>query len=172
MRAPQLRRRRTRLPDERIAVEIARALPGPSPAPPASAPSALFVALPPLDQEGRTSSLVGGQAWHRGDRGLPVVVSEVRGRGRSPGVGRATGVADRRIGSFARENRPRTCLQGGTVKDGIDWTEVGAGGRFEKIVSTLLSTLRPDSERIDGAGGDGGRDHQLRSDDRLDLWQS
>jgi hypothetical protein len=25
------------------------------------------------------------------------------------------------------------------VKDGIDWAEVGAGGRFEKIVSTLLS---------------------------------
>lgn len=58
------------------------------------------------------------------------------------------------------------------MKDGIDWTEVGAGGRFEKIVSTLLSTLHPESERIDGAGGDGGRDHQLRSDDRHDLWQS
>lgn len=58
------------------------------------------------------------------------------------------------------------------MKDGIDWPEVGAGGRFEKIVSTLLSTLHPDSERIDGAGGDGGRDHQLRADGRLDLWQS
>ena len=58
------------------------------------------------------------------------------------------------------------------MRDGIDWAEVGAGGRFEKIVSTLLSTLHPDSERIDGAGGDGGRDHQLRSDDRLDVWQS
>jgi hypothetical protein len=58
------------------------------------------------------------------------------------------------------------------VKDGIDWAEVGAGGRFEKIVSTLLSTLHPDSERIDGAGGDGGRDHQWRTDDRLELWQS
>lgn len=34
--------------------------------------------------------------------------------------------------------------------DGIDWAEVGAGGRFEKIVSTLLSMLHPDSERIDG----------------------
>lgn len=58
------------------------------------------------------------------------------------------------------------------MKDGIDWTEVGAGGRFEKIVSTLLSTMYPESERIDGAGGDGGRDHQLCSADRLDLWQS
>jgi len=58
------------------------------------------------------------------------------------------------------------------VKDGIDWAEVGAGGRFEKIVSVLLSTLHPDSERIDGAGGDGGRDHQLRVDGELHLWQS
>jgi hypothetical protein len=58
------------------------------------------------------------------------------------------------------------------LRDGIDWAEVGAGGRFERIVSTLLSTLHPDSERIDGAGGDDGRDHQLRTGDRLDLWQS
>lgn len=57
------------------------------------------------------------------------------------------------------------------MRDGIDWVEVGSGGRFEKIVSVLLSTLHPESERIDGSGGDGGRDHQLRSDHRLDLWQ-
>jgi hypothetical protein len=62
--------------------------------------------------------------------------------------------------------------EGVAVKDGIDWAEVGAGGRFEKIVSTLLSTLHLDSERIDGAGGDGGRDHQWRTGDRLELWQS
>lgn len=58
------------------------------------------------------------------------------------------------------------------MKDGIDWIEVGSGGRFERIVSVLLGTLHPESERIDGAGGDAGRDHQLRSDGRLDLWQS
>lgn len=58
------------------------------------------------------------------------------------------------------------------MRDGIDWFEVGSGGRFEKIVSILLSTLHPDSERVDGSGGDGGRDHQLRGDHRLDLWQS
>lgn len=54
---------------------------------------------------------------------------------------------------------------------GLDWDAVGSA-RFEQIVSVLLSTLHPDSERIDGSGGDGGRDHQLRSDGRLDLWQS
>lgn len=58
------------------------------------------------------------------------------------------------------------------MKNSIDWAEVGSGGRFEDIVGVLLSTLHPESERIDGAGGDGGRDHQLRSVDRLDLWQS
>lgn len=58
------------------------------------------------------------------------------------------------------------------MRDGIDWAEVGAGGRFEKIVSTLLSTLHPESERIDGAGGDGGRDHQFRTDGHLEVWQS
>jgi hypothetical protein len=58
------------------------------------------------------------------------------------------------------------------VRDGIDWAKVGSGERFEKIISTLLSTLHPDSERIDGAGGDGGRDHQFRTNERLDLWQS
>lgn len=58
------------------------------------------------------------------------------------------------------------------MRDGIDWVEVGSGGRFEKIVSVLLSTLHPESERVDGSGGDGGRDHQLRSDHRLDVWQS
>lgn len=62
--------------------------------------------------------------------------------------------------------------EGVAVRDGIDWAEVGAGGRFEKIVSTLLSTLHPDSERIDGTGGDGGRDHQWRTGEHLELWQS
>jgi hypothetical protein len=67
--------------------------------------------------------------------------------------------------------RPTSSL-GDLVRDGIDWVEVGSGGRFEKIVSVLLSTLHPDSRRIDGSGGDGGRDHQFAAPDRLDLWQS
>lgn len=58
------------------------------------------------------------------------------------------------------------------MRDGIDWLEVGAGGRFEKIVGVLLSTLHPGSRRIDGAGGDGGRDHQFQIDDKLVVWQS
>lgn len=58
------------------------------------------------------------------------------------------------------------------MRDGIDWAEVGSGGRFEKIVSVLLSTLHPGSRRIDGAGGDGGRDHQFHVDGQLLVWQS
>ncbi|GGU15081.1 hypothetical protein GCM10010178_03230 [Lentzea flava] len=58
------------------------------------------------------------------------------------------------------------------MRDGIDWKSVGSGERFEKIISTLLSTLHKDSERIDGRGGDGGRDHQLRVGDELHIWQS
>ncbi|MFF0284274.1 hypothetical protein ACFYSW_28670 [Rhodococcus aetherivorans] len=58
------------------------------------------------------------------------------------------------------------------MKDGIDWAEVGAGGRFEAIVSVLLSTLYKNSLRIDGSGGDGGRDHQWNIDGKLILWQS
>jgi hypothetical protein len=39
------------------------------------------------------------------------------------------------------------------------------------MVAVLISTLNPDAERIDGAGGDGGRDVQLRRGGRLDLWE-
>ncbi|WP_311560252.1 hypothetical protein [Pseudonocardia charpentierae] len=39
-------------------------------------------------------------------------------------------------------------------------------------MSILLSTLYPDSQRIDGSGGDGGRDHQLVTDNKKDYWQS
>jgi len=38
-------------------------------------------------------------------------------------------------------------------------------------VSVLLSRLHPDAERIDGIGGDGGRDVQLRTSQRLDLFE-
>ncbi len=58
------------------------------------------------------------------------------------------------------------------MRDGIDGADVGSGGRFEKIVGVLPGTLHPDTERIGRAGGDGGRDHQLRTDGRFDPWQS
>jgi hypothetical protein len=33
--------------------------------------------------------------------------------------------------------------------------------KYENMVSVLLSRLHPDSQRIDGKGGDGGRDVQI-----------
>lgn len=42
---------------------------------------------------------------------------------------------------------------------------------YEKMVSVLLSRLNPQAVRIDGAGGDEGRDVQIRVGDRLDLFQ-
>jgi hypothetical protein len=42
---------------------------------------------------------------------------------------------------------------------------------YDDMVAVLLNTLHPDAERLDGRGGDGGRDIQLRHDGRLDLFE-
>ena len=42
----------------------------------------------------------------------------------------------------------------------IRWEEVEPQ-KYEDMVSVLLSRLHPDSQRIDGKGGDGGRDVQI-----------
>lgn len=52
----------------------------------------------------------------------------------------------------------------------VKWSEVSSGV-YERMISVLISTLNPEGERIDGSGGDGGRDVQLRRPDRLDLWE-
>ncbi len=38
---------------------------------------------------------------------------------------------------------------------------------YEKMVAVLLSRLHPDSQRIDGSGGDGGKDVQIKDQGRL-----
>ena len=50
----------------------------------------------------------------------------------------------------------------------IRWEEVGRQ-RYEDMISVLLSRLHPDAQRIDGTGGDGGRDVQIvhGQDDRI-----
>ena len=52
----------------------------------------------------------------------------------------------------------------------VRWSELSTRV-YERMVSVLISTLNPEAERIDGSGGDGGRDVQLRRPDRLDLWE-
>src|SRR5712692_315753 len=42
---------------------------------------------------------------------------------------------------------------------------------YERMVSVLLSRLNPQAVRIDGAGGDEGRDVQIRVGNRLDLFE-
>jgi hypothetical protein len=43
---------------------------------------------------------------------------------------------------------------------------------YDDMVAVLLSSLHPQAERLDGSGGDGGRDVQIRHDDgRLDLFE-
>ncbi len=38
---------------------------------------------------------------------------------------------------------------------------------YEDMVAVLISRLHPDAQRIDGSGGDGGRDVQIPADDGL-----
>ena len=42
----------------------------------------------------------------------------------------------------------------------IRWDELGPQS-YEDMVSVLVSRLHPDAQRIDGKGGDGGRDVQI-----------
>jgi hypothetical protein len=54
----------------------------------------------------------------------------------------------------------------------IDWAkECSNSGRFEDLAALLLVRMYPGAERIDGSGGDGGRDVQLRSCDQLTIWE-
>jgi hypothetical protein len=53
----------------------------------------------------------------------------------------------------------------------VRWEDLERTPLYEDMVSTLLSRLHPEAERIDGIGGDGGRDVQLRTAQRLDLFE-
>ena len=50
----------------------------------------------------------------------------------------------------------------------VKWDELNPG-LYEDMVAVLLSNIYPEAaERIDGSGGDGGRDVQLRNGSELD----
>jgi hypothetical protein len=53
----------------------------------------------------------------------------------------------------------------------VHWEDLERTPRYEDLVSVLLSRLHPEAERIDGIGGDGGRDVQIRTPQRLDLFE-
>lgn len=52
----------------------------------------------------------------------------------------------------------------------VRWEDFEQSPLFEDMGSVLLSRLHPHAERIDGAGGDGGRDVQLRTPQTLDIF--
>lgn len=54
----------------------------------------------------------------------------------------------------------------------VVWEHWEQTPQYEDVVSVLISRLSPAAERIDGSGGDGGRDVQLRSPGRLDLFEA
>ena len=53
----------------------------------------------------------------------------------------------------------------------VRWEDLERTPLYEDVVSVLISRLHPDAERIDGVGGDGGRDVQLRTPQQLDLFE-
>lgn len=53
----------------------------------------------------------------------------------------------------------------------VQWETAHVKAVYEDMVAVLLSTLQPEAQRLDGRGGDGGRDVQLREDGRLDLFE-
>jgi hypothetical protein len=53
----------------------------------------------------------------------------------------------------------------------VRWEKFERTPLYEDMVSVLLSRLHPNAERIDGIGGDGGRDVQVRTPQRLDLFE-
>ena len=54
--------------------------------------------------------------------------------------------------------------------NGVHW-EALEPGTFEDMVSVLISRLHPEAQRIDGSGGDGGRDVQVPTGDGLVIFE-
>lgn len=48
----------------------------------------------------------------------------------------------------------------------VQWESLEPG-TYEDMVAVLISRLNPSAQRIDGSGGDGGRDVQVPTDDGL-----
>ena len=53
---------------------------------------------------------------------------------------------------------------------GVRWESLEPG-TFEEMVSVLISRLHPEAQRIDGSGGDGGRDVQVPTGDGLVIFE-
>lgn len=56
------------------------------------------------------------------------------------------------------------------TSNGVRWEDLEPG-TYEDMVSVLISRLHPEAQRIDGSGGDGGRDVQMPTDDGLVIFE-
>ena len=52
----------------------------------------------------------------------------------------------------------------------VRWEDLESG-TYEGMVSVLISRLHPEAQRIDGSGGDGGRDVHMPTDDGLVIFE-
>ena len=53
----------------------------------------------------------------------------------------------------------------------IRWNDPATQAQYEDMVSVLIKRVHPDAERIDGSGGDGGRDVQVPTEDGLVIYE-
>ena len=84
---------------------------------------------------------------------LPIVVALRREVGQDPQVSRELDEVSKDVQQSIMHIR-----KGGNTL--IRWEDLGPQ-RYEDIVSVLVSRLHPDAQRVDGKGGDGGRDLQI-----------
>ena len=83
----------------------------------------------------------------------PLVVALQRELGQDPQVSRELDEVSKDVQESIMQMR-----KGGNML--IRWEELGPQ-RYEDIAAVLISRLHPDAQRIDGKGGDGGRDVQI-----------
>jgi hypothetical protein len=58
------------------------------------------------------------------------------------------------------------------MRNRIDWSDPRlSSGVYEDMVAVLLSRLHPKAQRIDGSGGDGGRDVQIPLATGLEIFE-
>jgi hypothetical protein len=86
-------------------------------------------------------------------------------------VRRAVAGLSGRFGPILRacSRRPVTLTRLGDPMTPVQWEAAPVNAVYEDMVAVLLSSLHPEAERLDGSGGDRGRDVQLGHDGRLDL---
>lgn len=53
----------------------------------------------------------------------------------------------------------------------IRWEDPGVRAKYEDLIANLIKRLHPRAQRIDGSGGDEGRDVQVPSDDGLAIYE-